>query len=159
MAKLSDAHKRVIVQALACWDSPKEVSEALREHFGIDVPRMQVAQYDPTKVAGKALARKWRDLFDATREAFRAEAAKIPIAEQAFRLRALGKVYSRHMERGNLVGAAAALEQAAKETGGIFTNRQRLEHTGKGGEPIQMVTLTTEEYKKARQEMLADDDC
>ncbi|CAB3859456.1 hypothetical protein LMG26854_03394 [Achromobacter aegrifaciens] len=28
---------------------------------------MLVAQYDPTKVAGQKLAKKWADLFDTTR--------------------------------------------------------------------------------------------
>lgn len=159
MAKLNDVHKRVIVQALACWDTPTEVSDLLREQFGIDAPRTQVAQYDPTKVAGKGLAKKWLDLFHATREAFRAEAAKIPIAEQSFRLRALGKIYERHMQRGNVVGAAAVLEQAAKESGGMFTNRQRLEHTGDGGGPVVVSSMTKEEYRNARREMLENDDC
>ncbi|RSE88604.1 DUF2280 domain-containing protein [Achromobacter denitrificans] len=142
MAKLNDVHKRVIVQALACWDTPTEVSDLLREQFGIDVPRTQVAQYDPTKVAGKGLAKKWVDLFHATRDAFRAEAAKIPIAEQSFRLRALGKIYERHMQRGNVVGAAAVLEQAAKESGGMFTNKREL--SGPGGGPIPMMPTTIE---------------
>lgn len=142
MAKLNDAHRRCIVQALACWDTPTEVSELLREQFGIDVPRTHVAQYDPTKVAGQKLAKKWRELFDATRDRFRQEVAEIPIADQAFRLRALGKIYDRHISRGNVVGAAAVLEQAAKEAGGLFTNKQKLEHAGAGGGPIQTEQVT-----------------
>ncbi|WP_080703047.1 DUF2280 domain-containing protein [Bordetella bronchiseptica] len=63
MATLSDAAKRFIVQAFACYDTPSQVAEAVKEEFGIDVPRNQVGQYDPTKVAGAALATKWRDLF------------------------------------------------------------------------------------------------
>lgn len=143
MAKLTDVHKRVIVQALACWDTPTEVSELLREQFGINVPRTQVAQYDPTKVAGQGLAKKWRELFDATRKRFREEVAEIPIADQAFRLRALGKIYERHISRGNVVGAAGVLEQAAKEVGGAFTNRR--EHTGAGGGPIEQKTVVADE--------------
>jgi len=57
MATLTDAHKHFIVQALACWDSPTQVAEAVREEFGVDVPRGQVAQYDPTKVAGRVWPR------------------------------------------------------------------------------------------------------
>jgi len=147
MAALTDAVKRHIVQALACWDTPTEVSEMLREQFGIDVPRTHVAQYDPTKVAGQKLAKKWRDLFDATRKRFREEVAEIPIADQAFRLRALGKIYDRHLSRGNVVGAAAVLEQAAKEAGGAFTNRR--EHTGAGGGPIEQKTVVVDETQVA----------
>ncbi|WMD23314.1 DUF2280 domain-containing protein [Achromobacter seleniivolatilans] len=140
MAKLNDAHKQVIVQALACWDTPTEVSELLREQFGIEVPRTHVAQYDPTKVSGSRLAKKWRDLFESTRDAFRAEAAKIPIAEQSFRLRALSKIYERHMQRGNVVAAASVLEQAAKESGGMFTNKREL--SGPNGGPIPTMPTT-----------------
>ncbi|EHK65287.1 hypothetical protein KYC_17372 [Achromobacter arsenitoxydans SY8] len=103
---------------------------------------MQVAQYDPTKVAGQKLAKKWADLFEATRKRFREEVAEIPIADQAFRLRALGKIYERHISRGNVVGAAGVLEQAAKEVGGAFTNRR--EHTGAGGGPIEQKAVVVD---------------
>ena len=147
MAKLTDAHKRFIVQALACWDTPSEVAETLRGDFGLDVHRSQVAQYDPTKAAGERLAKKWRELFEVTRNRFRQEVAEIPIADQAFRLRALGKIYERHLSRGNVVGAAAVLEQAAKEAGGAFTNRR--EHTGAGGGPIEQKTVVVDETQVA----------
>lgn len=147
MPTLSDNHKRFIVQALACWDTPSQVAEAVRDEFGLSVPRTQVAQYDPTKVAGQKLAKKWAELFDATRKRFREEVAEIPIADQAFRLRALGKIYERHLSRGNVVGAAAVLEQAAKEAGGAFTNRR--EHTGAGGGPIEQKTVVVDETQVA----------
>lgn len=147
MAKLNDAPKRFIVQALACWDTPSQVAEAVKDEFGLDVPRMQVALYDPTKVAGQGLAKKWRELFDATRKRFREEVAEIPIADQAFRLRAQCKIYERHLSRGNVVGAAAVLEQAAKEAGGAFTNRR--EHTGAGGGPIEQKAVVVDDTQVA----------
>ncbi|WP_238866475.1 DUF2280 domain-containing protein [Achromobacter xylosoxidans] len=147
MAKLTDAHKHFIVQALACWDRPSQVSEAVKEEFGMDVPRMQIAQYDPTKVAGKDLAKKWRDLFEATRKRFREEVAEIPIADQAFRLRQLDRIYDKHISRGNVIGAAGVLEQAAKEVGGAFTNKR--EHTGAGGGPIEQKTVVVDEREVA----------
>lgn len=147
MAKLSDKQKTFIVQALACWDTPSQVGEAFKDEFGLDVPRMQVAQYDPTKVAGKDLAKKWRDLFEATRKRFREEIAEIPIADQAFRLRQLGRIYDKHISRGNVIGAAGVLEQAAKEVGGAFTNKR--EHTGAGGGPIEQKTVVVDEREVA----------
>ena len=142
MAKLTEVQQRFIVQALACWDTPSQVADAVNEEFGMELHRSQVAQYDPTKAAGQRLANKWRELFDATRKRFRDEVAEIPIADQAFRLRALGKIYDRHLSRGNVVGAAAVLEQAAKEAGGAFTNRR--EHTGAGGGPIEQKTVVVD---------------
>ncbi|GFN25478.1 hypothetical protein ADE_11760 [Achromobacter denitrificans] len=142
MAKLTDAHKRFIVQGLACWDTPSQVAEAVRDGFGLDVPRTQVAQYDPTKVAGKATAKRWVELFWETRKRFTEEQADIAVAQQSYRLRQLGKIYERHMQRGNVVGAAAVLEQAAKESGGMFTNKREL--SGPGGGPIPMMPTTIE---------------
>jgi len=133
MATLNDAAKRFIVQALACWDTPSEVSAALKDEMGIDAPRTQVAQYDPTKVAGAKLSAKWRELFEATRKRFVEERANIAVAHQSYRLRQLGKIYDRHMARGNIVAAAAVLEQAAKEEGGMLTNKRNLDHTSSDG--------------------------
>lgn len=38
-------------------------------------------------------------------------------------------------------------------------DRHEVGHTGAGGGALEVVTLTVEEYKKARAEMLAEDDC
>lgn len=37
MAKLSEAEKRFIVQALACYDTPTQVVGAVKEEFGTGV--------------------------------------------------------------------------------------------------------------------------
>ncbi|MDU6089807.1 MAG: terminase small subunit [Staphylococcus lugdunensis] len=40
-----------------------------------------------------------------------------------------------------------------------FKEQAAHEHTGKNGGPIEVATLTKDEYKAARREMLEDDDC
>ncbi len=135
MARLDDRIKTRIVQALACYDAPAQVAAAVKDEFGIVVTRQQVQCYDPEKVAGRSLAKRWSDLFFATREAFLRDAASIPIANQSFRLRALQRLYEQASTRGNAALAAAALEQAAKEVGGVFTNRREL--SGPAGGPIR----------------------
>ncbi|MEN4621791.1 terminase small subunit [Pantoea agglomerans] len=40
-----------------------------------------------------------------------------------------------------------------------FKEQAAHEHTGKNGGPIEVATLTKDEYKVARREMLEDDDC
>lgn len=142
MATLNEAAKRFIVQALACYDTPTQVSEAVKDEFGIEVPRNQVGQYDPTKASGAALAKKWRELFYETRERFRKEVAEIPVADQAYRLRQLHKMVNEAMRRKNIVLAASLLEQAAKESGGMFTNKREL--SGPGGGPIPTMPTTIE---------------
>lgn len=147
MAKLTEAVQRFIVQALACYDTPTQVAEAVKEEFGIEITRQQAASYDPTKALGRTLSRKWRDLFHETRERFRKEVAEIPIADQAFRLRQLHRMVQDAMKRKNMVLAAALLEQAAKETGGMFTNKREL--SGPGGKPMEHRTVIVDEKSVA----------
>ncbi len=134
MAQLTEPVKLAIVQALACFDSPSEVAAAVREEFGIEVTRQQVASYDPTKAACKGLAVKLREVFKETRVAFLSDISTIPIAQQAVRLRALQREFLRAQSRGNSAMVAQLLEQAAKEVGGALTNRREL--TGKDGRPL-----------------------
>lgn len=144
MAKLTEPIKMAIVQALACYDSPSEVAEAVKEEFRVTVTRQQVAGYDPTKASCKGMARKLRDVFDQTRKDFLANVSTIPIAQQAVRLRALQREYERAKARGNSAMVAQLLEQAAKECGGMMTNRREL--TGKDGGPVQTQTETVQFY-------------
>jgi hypothetical protein len=134
MAALTDGVKAFVVQALACFDTPTQVANAVKEEFGLEITRMQVSTYDPTKFMGRNLSKKWREIFDATRKAFLNDQASIPIANQNFRLRALDRLYQNAASRGNAALAAQLLEQAAKESGGSFTNRREM--TGKDGAPL-----------------------
>lgn len=140
MAKLSEAEKRFIVQALACYDTPTQVVEAVKEEFGTVIERSHVAQYDPSKASGRDVAKKWRDLFEDTRARFRKEISEIPIADQAYRLRQLQRLAQEAMKRKNIVLAASLLEQAAKESGGMFTNKREL--SGPNGGPIPTMPTT-----------------
>ncbi len=124
MATLTEAAKQHIVQALACFDTPTQVVESVKEEFGIDVGRQQVAQYDPTKAAGKSLSKKWRTMFEDTRKRFREEVAEIPIASRAFRLRALGRMATQAEKMKNIGLAVQMIEQAAKEVGDVYVNRR-----------------------------------
>lgn len=127
MATLTDGVKRFIVQALACFDTPTQVVEAVKEEFGLQVHRSQVAQYDPTKIAGSKLATKWRVLFQDTRTRFREETAEISIANRAFRLRGLARMAEKAESMRNLALTAQLYEQAAKECGDMYVNRARKE--------------------------------
>lgn len=147
MAKLTEPMKLAIVQGLACFDTPSEVAAAVKEEFGITLTRQQVAGYDPTKASCKGMAKKLRAIFEETRKAFLADVSKVPIAQQAVRLRALQREFERAKGRGNTVLVAQLLEQAAKEVGGGFTNRREL--TGADGGPIAQHNVTPEELAAA----------
>lgn len=134
MAALTDDVKMFIVHALACFDTPQQVADAVKAEFGLTVTRQQCQAYDPGKSMGAKLSKKWCEIFDATRKAFLVDQASIPIANQNFRLRALNNLYQNAAARGNVALAAQLLEQAAKESGGAFTNRREM--TGKDGAPL-----------------------
>jgi hypothetical protein len=124
MAALKNDVKAFIVQALACFDTPTQVSQAVKQEFDVDVTRQQVEQHDPTKRAGVNLAAKWQTLFHDTRKRFREETAEIPIANRAYRLRGLGRMAEKAESMRNLALTAQLYEQAAKEVGDVYVNRR-----------------------------------
>lgn len=159
MASLKIEVKAYIVQQLACFDTPSQIVESVQKEFGIEITRQQVASHDPTKVAGSGLAKKWVDLFNSTRERFQNEISDIPIANKAYRLRVLDRMATKTEKMKNFPLTVQIMEQAAKEVGDAYTNKLKVESTGKDGGPIETHTLTKEEYKQARREMMEDDDC
>ncbi|HCN98550.1 MAG TPA: hypothetical protein DIT59_18130 [Leclercia sp.] len=159
MAALKGEVKAFIVQSLACFDTPSQVVESVKKEFGLAIPRQQVESHDPTKANGKGLAQKWVDMFNTTRERFQSEISDIPIANKAYRLRVLDRMATRAEGMKNLALTAEIIEQAAKECGDAYTNRHKFEHSGPNGGAIQTITMSKDEYKSARQEMMEDDDC
>ena len=124
MAVLKNEVKSFIVQALACFDTPSQVVEAVKNEYGVVVSRQQVETHDPAKSAGKGLAVKWATLFHDTRKRFREETAEIPIANRAYRLRGLGRMAEKAENMRNLALTAQLYEQAAKEVGDVYVNRR-----------------------------------
>lgn len=124
MAALSNEVKAFIVQALACFDTPSQVAEAVNREFGIEISRQTAESHDPTKRQGRNLAKRWVVLFEDTRKRFREDTAEIPIANRAYRLRALGRMVEKVEGMRNYGLAMQLLEQAAKEVGDVYVNRQ-----------------------------------
>ena len=124
MAALRDEVKAFVVQALACFDTPSQVVAAVKVEYGLDVTRQQCEAYDPTKYVGRNLHVKWQTLFNDTRKRFREETAEIPIANRAYRLRTLGRMAEKAENMKNIALTAQLLEQAAKEVGDVYVNRQ-----------------------------------
>lgn len=130
MAALSPEVKAFIVQALACFDTPTQIASQVKQEFGLDISIQQVSSYDPTKAIAKNLGQKWIDLFNATRTRFQTELSDIPIANKAYRLRALNRMMTSAEKMRNMALAASLMEQAAKECGDAYTNKQKVEHSG-----------------------------
>ncbi|MDR0806075.1 MAG: DUF2280 domain-containing protein [Enterobacteriaceae bacterium] len=154
MAALKPDVKAFIIQSLACYDTPSQVVEAVQKEFGIKITRQQAESHDPTKVSGKTLAKKWIAMFSATRERFLTETSDIPIANKSYRLRVLDRMATKTEGLKNFSLTAQLIEQAAKEVGDAYTNRLKVESTGKDGGPIRTETVSlspqeaAEAYKK-----------
>ncbi|MDM9674885.1 MULTISPECIES: DUF2280 domain-containing protein [Klebsiella/Raoultella group] len=130
MAALKPEVRAFIIQELACFDTPSQIVESVQKEFKVQVTRQQVASHDPTKAAGKGLAKKWVDLFNELRDRFLNEISDIPIANKAYRLRALDRMMTKAESMRNMALAASLMEQAAKECGDAYTNKQKVEHSG-----------------------------
>ncbi|AUU90255.1 hypothetical protein C2U55_14795 [Enterobacteriaceae bacterium ENNIH3] len=156
MAALSTEVKAFIVQSLACYESPAKVIELVKVEFGVTVSRQQVSQYSPCNAMAAKLSKKWVDLFHATRARFQSDTADIPIANKAYRLRVLNRMAESTEKVKNFGMTAQLLEQAAKEVGDAYTNKLKVESTGKDGGPIktETVSMTPQEAAEAYKKMM-----
>lgn len=153
MAALKEPVKMFIVQSLACFETPQQVVEAVKQEYNIEITRQQVALYDPTKVAGRNLSKKLKDLFEHSRKAFRENIEDIAIANKAFRLKELQGMYDDSGRNKRL--KQNLLKQAFQETDGRVT-RQEIDHTTNGESIQKTVNVSKDEYLKARQEVVDD---
>ena len=156
MAALKPEVRAFIIQELACFETPSQIVESVQKEFKVQVTRQQVASHDPTKAAGKGLAKKWVDLFNDLRDRFLNEISDIPIANKAYRLRVLQRMSTTAEGMKNLGMTAQLLEQAAKEVGDAYTNKLKVESTGKDGGPIktEATNLTPQEAAEAYKKMM-----
>ncbi len=121
---MTDAMRLFVVGRLAQWRTPSEVAQEVEERFGVKVARQSLTYYDPE--ANPSIPDRWRAAFEEARHAAVESIAGIAIGHQGFRLGELLEIYRKAKSSGNLVLALQALEQAAKERGGAYTNRREL---------------------------------
>jgi hypothetical protein len=116
-------------------DPLARVMAEFRETFGEKIDRRKAHSYEASRPCyrrkiGKALC----TLFDRTRAEFESQKMAVPIASKLWRLRSYQRCAERAEEMGNLVLVGEMCEHAAKECGGMFTNRREL--GGPRGEAI-----------------------
>ena len=138
--RLTDVEKAFVVQELACFGSPKEVSETLMEECAVQLAPQNIECYDPNKRAGQNLSKKWRVLFEHTRQAFLDHVeTQVPHAHKAVRIKKLAGAADAFENAGNYMGMALMLEKIARELGNVHTNRR--EFTGKNQGPIKFAAV------------------
>jgi len=142
MAALKEPVKIFIVQSLACFETPQQVADAVQQRFGIEIDRRQCEGYDPTKFSGRNLSKKLTELFHQTRKDFRENIEDIAIANKAFRLRELQKMYEDSGK--NKRAKQNLLKQAFQETDGRVTKQ---EITGPNGGSIKTENTNTNRHQ------------
>lgn len=130
MATLNKKQKLFIVQSLAVFNTPQETVQLVKEEYDIEVTRQQVESYDPTKRAGKDLSAEFKKEFELVRKDFLDKPLNIPTANKVVRLKILNDLVYKNPKNQRVV--RGLLEQIAKEMGGLYTNKQEVDHTSKG---------------------------
>lgn len=120
MPRLKKNQKIKIVKHLACMKSPSEVVEAVKQEFGIEIPRSQVCLYNPDLISGTNLSKELRHLYYDTRRKYVEEESEVPVFHKGYRMNEIQDLYEKAKRAGNIVLAMQLLEQAAKESGGFY---------------------------------------
>ncbi|NNP71265.1 DUF2280 domain-containing protein [Acinetobacter sp. Ac_5812] len=154
MARITKKVKLFIVRMLAEFETPTSTSKAVKDIFNIEVSPQQCELYDPTKRMGQDLGQELRDKFFEYRRLANEELEAIPIANKRYRLQLLQGLVEKYPDNPVLIPKWT--EQAAKEMGGLFTNRQEV--TGANGGPVETVNSNTNvnSYLEARKKALDD---
>jgi len=137
-SKLDGKQQIFVVSQLAMFERPKDVQEALKQKFQVEISLPGITYYD---ISNPDLSAKLKKLFNDTRRKFLKDSQKIPIANKSYRLQKLQRMFETEEDESprfrNKKRMQAILEQAAKESGDAFTNKQKHEVTGKDGKPLQ----------------------
>ncbi|WP_295993477.1 DUF2280 domain-containing protein [Rugamonas sp.] len=127
MRGLPTAVRMHILTELACFATPTQVVESVKAVFAIEVSRQCVEAHHPERRAGAKLNPALCVLFYEARAKLLAELDDIGLASRAGRLRALDRMAGKAERMGNLALAVQLIQQAAREVGGMYEKRQRLE--------------------------------
>jgi hypothetical protein len=123
MATLTDEIKEFIVRGLARYETPLQVAASVKAHFGVEITRQQVHEYNPMN--SRPPASRWCELHAVTREKFLNDVAAIGVAQKVVRLRLLDHFTQRAIDNNSPHRAAEFMEQAAKECGGFYERRRK----------------------------------
>lgn len=132
--KLTDAQKTFICRELACYSTISEVIRKFQDRWDRTLTKQHVDWYNPEH--HERLAKKWRDIFYETREAFLGRFKEhLPLSNKAVRIQKLSMAAMEFERKGNYVAMAEMLERIAKEMGNVHTNKRQI--TGKDEGPVQ----------------------
>lgn len=144
--KLKDIHRAFLVREFACFATPMEAADALREEYGIEIAPQSAQHYDATSGAGSDAAKKWHDLFDVSRKAFLDDVEKrVPESYKSVRIQELARASRIFKKRGNFMAMAIMLEKIAREVGNAYTNRHEVTGRDRGSIKFEDVNSMTDD--------------
>jgi hypothetical protein len=117
--KLTVEQQLYVVEELARYRRPSDIVVAVRETFGVEITRQTVHGYHPE--FNPKLGNRWREAFAEARERFKADRDAHPVACLSYRLQEISRIY---LDARSPAFQLRALEQAAREMGGAYTNRR-----------------------------------
>lgn len=152
MAQLKKEIKLFIVRSLAQFNTPTETAQAVHQEYGVQITKQNCEKYDPTKRSGQTLCAELKKEFEITRQDFLDKPQNIPVANLTYRLQRMQRVIDGAGKNNVLI--LSTLEQAAKDVGGVFTNRKEI--TGKNGETLGVVAapVPLDAYLDAREKVV-----
>jgi hypothetical protein len=142
VAELSHEAKVRLVTLLAQFCGPAEAAKIVSDEYAVTIDRRTAWKYDASK-KGCSTSPRYRQLFHEVRDRWLNDMAAIPIAQQGHRLHLLDRLATKLEAQGDYGGALKAIEMAAKEVGGLFTNERRASVTAN----IRTVQMTAEEAR------------
>lgn len=136
-SKLETIHQIFVITQLAMFERPKTVQTRLKEIYEVEISLPAILHYD---ISNSDLLKKWKTLFNKTRKKFLEDSAKIPIANKSYRLQKLQNMFEKEeiATKQNTVAMRDILEQAAKESGDVFTNKSQVRLSDPKGEPLKI---------------------
>lgn len=134
-AKLTIEQQEFVVACLAYFWDFSDIQAEMRDRWGLEISKSAIGYYralvrDPRSESTERLA----ILYAALRSKYLREVEEHASAHQAYRQEAYTRVVRAATARGNHPLALQALEQAAKDAGGVYTKSREL--TGANGAPL-----------------------
>lgn len=127
-SRIPDDVRAFIIMSYARFCKTNEIHKALIAEFDLDLDQRSIANHQLDRESrANCLGPRWRALFDETRAEFLNAIDRIPIAHPAYRLAKLQRYFDLLDAKDAIGPATAVLEQAAKESGGAFTNKREMQ--------------------------------
>lgn len=129
---LTKDQKAFLVVRFAMFDEPADAVAAFKEAYGEAPDSKHAWVYNAAFIANRRrLGKELLALFDSARAEYLSRIQDIPIANQVWRLEQMQKLIGqlRKSDSPDVDLILRTLEQAAKETGGAYSNKIRVNHS------------------------------